>query len=41
MTEKIKESLSIQYISILASNGGFIAQSPYTDYGVDLMIEEI
>ena len=41
MNEKIKESLSIQYISILASNGGFIAQSPYNDYGVDLMVEEI
>lgn len=41
MIEKIKESLSVQYLSILASQGGFSAQAPFTDYGVDLMVEEI
>lgn len=41
MIEKIKESLSVQYLSILASHGGFSAQAPFTDYGVDLMVEEI
>lgn len=41
MVEKIKESLSVQYLSILASYGGFSAHTPFTDYGVDLMVEEI
>lgn len=41
MVEKIKESLSVQYLSILASHGGFSAHTPFTDYGVDLMVEEI
>jgi hypothetical protein len=41
MTEKIKEALSIQFISILATHNGFNAQRPYSDYGVDLMIEAL
>lgn len=41
MIEKIKEQLSIHFISAIAVNRQFIVQRPSIDYGVDLMIEEL
>ncbi|MEO1713172.1 MAG: DUF4365 domain-containing protein, partial [Bacteroidota bacterium] len=42
MTEDhIKEQLSLQYIGVLASRLGYRTDRPFTDYGVDLMIERI
>lgn len=42
MTEDhIKEQLGLQYIGALASRQGYRTDRPFSDYGVDLMIERV